>query len=92
MTRHTDKRPEVTLVGFVDPLDDDDDTSGVKISTDRDEYIVEMNRTGKKLLNMIDQEIEATGRVSLDSNGAKIFSVTSYDYAPNDENDEDAAP
>jgi hypothetical protein len=44
---------------------------------------------GKKLLNMIDEEIQATGRVSLDSNGAKIFDVTNFDYAPYDENDED---
>ncbi|MFZ0131366.1 MAG: hypothetical protein WAK95_02410 [Desulfobacterales bacterium] len=89
MKHHKDSRAEVTLIGFVDPLDDDDDNTGVKISTDEDEYIVEMNRTGKKLLNMIDEEIEATGSVSLDSTGAKIFSVTSYDYAPYDENEED---
>ena len=49
-----------------------------------------MNLTGKKLLNMIDEEIQATGRVSLDSNGAKIFDVTNFDYAPYDEGDEDA--
>jgi len=89
MKHHNDSKAEVTLIGFVDPLDDDDDNTGVKISTDEDEYIVEMNRTGKKLLNMIDEEIEATGSVSLDSTGAKIFSVTSYDYAPYDENEED---
>jgi len=43
-------RKEISLIGFVDPLDDDDDDTGVKISTDNDEYIVEMNLTGKKLL------------------------------------------
>ncbi|MFZ0242569.1 MAG: hypothetical protein WAL90_13065 [Desulfobacterales bacterium] len=91
MKRHKDTLQEVTLIGFVDPLDDDDDNTGVKISTDEDEYIVEMNWTGKKLLNMIDEEIEATGNVSLDSNGSKIFSVISYDYAAYDENEEDAA-
>jgi hypothetical protein len=90
MKRKKDSREEITLIGFVDPLDDDDDNTGVKISTDNDEYIVEMNLTGKKLLNMIDEEIQATGRISLDSNGAKIFDVTNFDYAPYDENDEDA--
>ncbi|MFZ1955173.1 MAG: hypothetical protein WAU34_06740 [Desulfobacterales bacterium] len=90
MKRKKDSREEITLIGFVDPLDDDDDNTGVKISTDNDEYIVEMNLTGKKLLNMIDEEIQATGRVSLDSNGAKIFDVTNFDYAPYDENGEDA--
>ena len=88
MKRTKDSGEEITLIGFVDPLDDDDDSTGIKISTDNDEYIVEMNLTGKKLLNMIDEEIRATGRVSLDSNGAKIFDVTYFDYAPNDENDE----
>jgi len=88
MKRKKDSGEEITLIGFVDPLDDDDDNTGIKISTDNDEYIVEMNLTGKKLLNMIDEEIRATGRVSLDSNGVKIFDVAYFDYAPNDENDE----
>ena len=83
-------RKEISLIGFVDPLDDDDDNTGVKISTDDDAYIVEMNLTRKKLLNMIDEEIQATGRVSLDSNGAKIFDVTNFDYASYDKSDEDA--
>jgi hypothetical protein len=90
MKREKDSREEITLIGFVDPLDDDDDNTGVKISTDEDEYIVEMNRTGKKLLNMIDEEIQATGRVSVDSNGTKTFDVKTFDYAPYDESDEDA--
>jgi hypothetical protein len=90
MKREKDSREEITLIGFVDPLDDDDDNTGVKISTDEDEYIVEMNRTGKKLLNMIDEEIQATGRVSVDSNGTKTFDVKTFDYASYDESDEDA--
>jgi hypothetical protein len=92
MKKKKDTRQEITLIGFVDPLDDDDDNTGVKISTDEDEYIVEMNLNGKKLLNMIDEEIQATGRVSVDLNGAKIFDVTYFDYAPYDESDEDAEP
>lgn len=90
MKRQKGSREEVTLIGFVDPLDDDDDNTGVKISTDNEEYIVEMNLTGKKLLNMIDEEVQATGRVSVDSNGAKTLDVTYFDYAPYDESDEDA--
>ncbi|MGB5424853.1 MAG: hypothetical protein WBN03_21985, partial [Desulfobacterales bacterium] len=39
MKRKKDAREEITLIGFVDPLDDDDDNTGVKISTDIDEYI-----------------------------------------------------
>jgi hypothetical protein len=39
---------------------------------------------------MIDEVIQATGRISLDSNGAIIFDVTNFDYAPYDEGDEDA--
>ncbi|MGD8336728.1 MAG: hypothetical protein PVG46_00655 [Desulfobacterales bacterium] len=40
-------RKEISLIGFADPLDDDDANTGVKISTDNDEYILEMNLTGK---------------------------------------------
>ena len=39
---------------------------------------------------MIDEKIQVTGRVSVDSNGAKIFEVTHFDYALYDESNADA--
>lgn len=89
MKKQKDPRQEITIIGFVDPLDDDDEDSGVMITTEDDEYIVEMNRTGNKLLNMIDEEIQATGRVTVQPDGKKMIEVTHFDYAPYEENDED---
>ena len=82
-------RKEISLIGFADPLYDDDANTGVKISTVIDEYILEINLTGKKRLIMIDEVIQATGRVSHDSKGENIFDLTNFYYAPYDENDED---
>ena len=73
---------ETTIIGFVDPLDDDDDSSGVMISTENEEYVVDMNTVGEKLLQMIDEEVQVTGRVSIAKDGTKSISVRHFDYAP----------
>jgi hypothetical protein len=83
------KRDEITIIGFVDPLDDYDDEAGVKITTDDDEYVVEMNRNGKKLMNMIDEEVQVTGVVTLSADGTKIIDVSYFDYAPYEEYDDE---
>ncbi len=80
---------ETTIIGFVDPLDDDDDNSGVMISTENEEYVVDMNPAGEKLLKMIDEEVQVTGRISIADDGTKSISVTHFDYAPFSGEDED---
>ena len=82
-------KKKITIIGFVDPLDDDDDNSGVMISTDNEEYIVEMDQTGEKLLNMIDEEVQVTGQLSIAEDGTKSIVVTHVEYAPYDGEDED---
>lgn len=89
MKKGRSAREEITIIGFVDPLDEDDDNSGVMISTDNEEYIVEMNQTGEKLLNMIDEEVQITGRLSIAEDGTKSLAVTHFDIAADDGEDED---
>ena len=89
MKKGRTSQEEITIIGFVDPLDEDDDNSGVMISTEDDEYIVEMNRTGEKLLSMIDEEVQVTGRLSIGEDGTKSLTVTHFDYAVDDGDDDD---
>jgi hypothetical protein len=89
MKKERSARDEITIIGFVDPLDDNDDNSGVMISTENDEYIVEMNQSGERLLNLIDEEVQVTGRLSLAEDGTKSIAVTHFDNVPYDGEDED---
>ena len=82
-------KEKITIIGFVDPLDDDDDNSGVMISTENEEYVIQMDPIGEKLLNMIDEEVQVTGQLSIAEDGTKSIAVTHFEYAPYDGEDED---
>ena len=89
MTKKKKSQEKTTIIGFVDPQDEDDDNSGLIISTEDEEYVVNMDKTGEKLLNMIDEEVQVTGRVSIAEDGTKSITVMSFENAPYGEDDED---
>ena len=86
---------EVTITGYVEEYDSIEDGMGILISADDDEnYVVELNKMGKKLLSCLDEKVKATGMVSLDRDGLKYITVNSFkvfetpdNYYDNDEDD-----
>ena len=55
MGRSKHSQQEITITGFVDELDfDQNGLVGVQISTEDDEYLVEYSSMGKKLLYLIE--------------------------------------
>lgn len=75
------KKPqkEVTLVGFVSPIEEDDTVVGIEISTDDDDYLVEPNKQGKSLFNHLDEEVEVKGIVTKDEDDNYKITVTSFE-------------
>ena len=89
MSQKTNGKNESTIVGYVDLIDATDGESGVVISTDKDQYIVEMNKQGRRLLNWVDEEVQATGSIMEDDEGNKHISIRSvgiieYEQDPDD--------
>ncbi len=82
---------EMVLTGYVTPedWDDDDNVIAIKISTEEDDYLVNRNKAGKELLQFIDEEVEVTGFVEEDEDGAHHITVISYDVLQLDESDDD---
>lgn len=82
---------EMTVVGFVREIEDDDDVLGLEISTDEDDYVVELNKEGKKLFDLVDRDIEATGIVTEDEDGLARITISSFEVleTEDDYDDED---
>ena len=72
---------ENTISGIVMPTewDDYDDVTSVAIQTsDEKEYLVDRNKKGKELLELIEEEVAATGVVREDGDSNYIIKVNEY--------------
>ena len=86
------KKPgkKVTIFGILEEIENDDDSIGLVIATDEEDYIVEMDKKGKELLDEIDRDIEATGVVTKDEDGVNHITLSSFElFEPDDEFDDD---
>lgn len=86
---------EVTIVGYVSAIDDDD---AIIISTDEDNYLVELDELGEELADRLDSKVEVTGMLKKDKEGMKRIVLSDYrllddeeeeEYYDYDEDDED---
>jgi len=87
----TTKNRQVTIVGYVDPIDEDNHDAGIIISTnDNEEYLVDLNKQGWKLLDLIGEEVKVQGAVTQTEDGENRISVTKFevlDYKETNEED-----
>ena len=83
------KNRQVTIVGYVDPVDGDDHKSGIIISTnDNEEYLVDLNKQGRKLLDLIGEEVKIHGSVTQTEGGENRISITKFEVLDFKEADE----
>jgi hypothetical protein len=84
---------EVTIVGVVEEIEDEEGNSALIISADDDDYEVELNKQGKRLFQEVDMDVEVTGFVTRNDDGAKRITVTGFDvlddYDDDDYDDDD---
>ena len=76
-----DRRIERTIRGTIFPVewDENDNVVQVVIDTpDQDGYLVERNKKGKELLDLIRREVEVSGTMREDEDGDLIFKVKEY--------------
>jgi len=86
-TKQTGK--EITIAGVVEEYEDEDGISGLIIGTDDDDYVVELNKQGKKLFQEIDMDVEVTGFVTKNGDGTKRINVTKFEVFEADDDDDD---
>ena len=71
---------EMTITGFVEEFDSVEDGVGILISGDDEEnYVVELNKNGKKLSSFLDEKVKVTGVVTKDRDGLKYIDISSFD-------------
>ncbi|HIJ56094.1 MAG TPA: hypothetical protein HPQ03_08205 [Deltaproteobacteria bacterium] len=87
----TDKRNRlVTIVGYIDPIDEDDHEAGAMISTENnEEYMVEINKQSRKLLDFIGEEVKVQGAVTETEDGEKRILITKFEIIDYEETYED---
>lgn len=78
---------EMTIVGYVEEYEQEDGNSGVIISDGDFEFVVVMDRQGKRLLDYMDEEIEVTGLVSK-KGGVREIKVIDFHLLDEYEDDE----
>jgi hypothetical protein len=61
----------------------------VIIATDDDDYVVELNKQGKRLSQEIDMDVEVTGIVTKSEDGTKRITVTKFEVLESDDDDDD---
>lgn len=76
-----------TIVGYVEEIEEDDNIGAI-IYTDDEDYIVEMNKQGRTLLDEAGSEVRVTGTVSKDKDGTKRIAVLRFEVLET-EDDED---
>jgi hypothetical protein len=85
--KHTGK--EVTIVGVVEEIEDEEGTLGLIISTDDDDYVVELNKQGKRLFHEVEMDVEVTGFVTRNDDETKRITVTGFEVIESDDDDDD---
>jgi uncharacterized membrane protein YcgQ (UPF0703/DUF1980 family) len=92
-TKKNEPQKEETITGYIVPSewDNEDNVVAISISTDDDDYVVELNKLGEELFDFIDEDVEVTGIVREDKDGTKRVRVISYEVLEDtdDEYDED---
>lgn len=80
---------EETIVGYVVPneWDNEDNVVAISISTEDDEYVVELNKLGEELFDFLDEDVEVTGVIRDDKDGTKRIRVTGYEVLEDVEED-----
>ena len=82
---------EITLIGIVEEIEIAKGGSGIIIDDGEDEYVVVMDRIGKRLLDHVDEEVEAQGTVTR-KDGDLVLKVSCFepvDYYCDEDEDMD---
>jgi hypothetical protein len=76
-----------TIIGYVGETEDDDNVR-LTIFAGEEDYLVEMNTQGKKLMQALDSEVKATGEIKQDRDGRNILCITKFEIIDDDYTDE----
>ncbi len=58
------RKNEITVNGYVEEVELEDGNTGLLINDGEEDYYIVMDKIGKKLMDYIDEEVEATGDLS----------------------------
>ena len=69
----------VTIVGYLDPIDEKKKEAGILITTDDEDFIVELDKEGKRLMNLIGEKVQVKGTVTKTKGGKSRIIVNTFE-------------
>lgn len=79
---------EIKITGIVEELELDEDDIGLQIVDNARTYRVVMDKQGRKLLDYVDEEIEATGIIAKTEDATEI-KITRFHLVDEEEDEEE---
>jgi hypothetical protein len=79
---------EISITGVVEELELDDDDIGLQIVSPARTYRVVMDKQGRKLLDYVDEEVEATGIIAKTEDATEI-KIARFHLVDEDEEEEE---
>jgi hypothetical protein len=78
---------EITLNGYVEEIELENGKTGVILDDGDVEYCVVLDKVGQRLMDHIDEEVEATGMMSINDGERmlKVFRFHAVDYYEDDD-------
>ena len=79
MADNKDEQTEIVLIGFVYEIENRGHFKGIAISTGEEDYFVELNEQGQRLLKEIENDVKVTGFIAKGLNGTNRLTVTAFE-------------
>ncbi len=90
MKKDKSNKKERVIIGVVKAVEEDDEITGLVILSDYEEYHVVENKTGRKLYDAVNKNVEVTGRVETDDDGDHHITISDFEiFETEDEDDYD---
>jgi hypothetical protein len=89
MADNKNEQTEIVLIGFVYEIENHGHFKGIAISTGEDDYLVELDEMGQRLLKEIENDVKVTGFVAKGLNGTNRLTVTDFEVLNQEDYDRD---
>jgi len=88
MAKGKNTSSKITVTGFVEEYEDDDGNYGLLLDASDEDYLIELDKIGKQLRNLVGEEVEVSGSVIQDPDSFKRLKVEQFELLEPDDGDE----
>lgn len=88
MTKGKTNVRKINVTGFVEEYEDDNGNYGLLLDASDEDYIIEIDKVGKQLRNLVGEEVEVSGTMTQDPDDFKHLQVERFELLESDDDEE----